>query len=159
MRFSAALFICFLFFITGVNAQVSSSDTTTNVEILPPTKRIRLAKLADGTEVQMLAGTVKLRQGTTIFYCDSCIINSQTKVFEAFGRVHINDSDTAHVYSNYLKYLSETRMAYLKGAVKLTDGKGTLTTNELEYDVASKIGTYKNGGKVTNKKTVLTSQE
>ncbi|HVG42752.1 MAG TPA: OstA-like protein, partial [Chitinophagaceae bacterium] len=107
----------------------------------------------------MLVGNVRLRQGTPLFYCDSCVINNQTKVFEACGNVHINDSDTAHVYSKYLRYLSATRLAYLKGNVRLTDGQGTLTTNELEYDVASKIGTYKNGGRVVNKKTVLTSKE
>ncbi|HEU4470546.1 MAG TPA: OstA-like protein, partial [Flavisolibacter sp.] len=35
----------------------------------------------------------------------------------------------------------------------------TLTTPDLEYDVTNKIGTYKNGGKVVNKKSVLTSRE
>ena len=159
MRPFVVLFFLFFFVINDTDAQTSGGDTTTNVEILKGTQRIRLQKLANGTEVQMLIGNVRLRQGTTLFYCDSCVINNQSKVFEAFGNVHINDNDSAHVYSKYLRYLSDTRKAFLKGAVKLTDGKGILTTNELEYDVASKIGTYTKGGKVVNKKTVLTSQE
>jgi len=129
------------------------------VEILPGTQRQYYLKLPDGTELHTLAGTVKLRQGTTRISCDSMIINNSTRVMEAFGKVHINDSDTAHVYANYLRYLIDTRYAYLDGNVRLTDGQGTLTTNNLEYDVATKVGIYKNGGKVVNKKSVLTSQE
>ena len=34
-----------------------------------------------------------------------------------------------------------------------------LTTEELEYDLNARIGTYYNGGKVVNKSTVLTSKE
>jgi lipopolysaccharide export system protein LptA len=52
-----------------------------------------------------------------------------------------------------------TKQAYLDGGVRLTDGKATLTTPDLEYDMETNIGIYKNGGKVVNKKTVLTSKE
>src|SRR5687767_8793999 len=134
----------------------STGDSVQNIEILPGTLRLRSIKAPDGTQLQILAGNVRIRQGTTLFYTDSCVVNSATRVFEAFGRVHINDSDTAHVYANYLRYLIGPRYAYLKGNVKLTDGHGTLTTNELEYDVATKMGVYKNGGRVVNNKSVLT---
>lgn len=137
----------------------SPGGDSTRIEILPGVQRLRVQKLPDGTELQILAGNVRIRQGNTLFYTDSCVVNSTTRTFEAFGRVHINDSDTAHVYANYLKYLIDPRYAYLKGAVRLTDGHGTLTTNDLEYDVATKVGTYKNGGRVINKKSVLTSRE
>jgi lipopolysaccharide export system protein LptA len=106
-----------------------------------------------------LAGTVKLKQGTALFYCDSCVINNNTRTFEAWGNVHINDADTANIYSNHLRYLIDKKLAYLDGGVRLTDGKGTLTTPDLEYDMTTDIGIYKRGGKVVNKKTVLTSQE
>ena len=43
--------------------------------------------------------------------------------------------------------------------MKLTDGKGVLTTPTLEYDVNTKVGIYRNGGRVVNKETVLTSEE
>jgi len=157
MRKGAISFII-LFFCSLAYGQVPTTDSTA-VQVLAPTQRQSTIKQKDGTDLQILAGTVKLKQGNTIFYCDSCVVNTKTRVFEAFGRVHINDSDTAHVYANYLRYLIDPRYAYLKGNVRLTDGHGTLTTNELEYDVAQKVGTYKNGGKVTNKKTVITSRE
>ena len=60
----------------------------------------------------ILAGNVKLKQGTALFYCDSCVINNNTKTFEAWGNVHINDSDTANIYSSHLRYLIDKKLAY-----------------------------------------------
>jgi lipopolysaccharide export system protein LptA len=141
----------------------TAEDTLVTVEILPGVRKLEIRKVNDSTQLQILAGNVKLKQGTTLFYCDSCVINNNTNTFEAWGNVHIDDSDTADVYSNHLLYLIGKKMAYLDGGVRLTDGKGTLTTPDLEYDLASKIGVYKNGGRVVtrdnNKETVLTSKE
>lgn len=106
-----------------------------------------------------LAGKAIVRQDKTIFYADSAVLNEIDNTLEAFGNVHINDEDSIHTYAQYLKYLGKEKKAFLKRKVRLTDGKGELTTDELEYDVTLKIGTYLKGGKVTNKKTVLTSTE
>ena len=136
-----------------------NSDSLVNVEILPGVRKLEFRKLDDSTQLTILAGTVKLKQGTALFYCDSCVINNRTQTFESWGNVHINDADTAHVYSSHLLYQIQKRIAFLDGGVRLTDGKGTLTTPDLEYDMTTSIGTYLHGGKVINKKTVLTSQE
>ena len=111
------------------------------------------------TRLETLSGNVMLREGKTLFTADSVVLNTHLNTIEAFGNVHINDADTLNTYSQYLKYIGNTRLAYLKRNVKLTDRKGTLTTNDLEYDLRSGIGKYKNGGKVINGKTVLTSDE
>ena len=134
-------------------------DTVTLVEILPGVRKLEYRKIDSVTEVQILAGNVRLKQGNTIFKCDSCVINKSLNLFEAFGNVHINDADTADVYSDYLKYFTDKRIAFLTKNVKLTDGKGVLTTSNLEYDLNTKVGIYKKGGKVVNKTTVLTSEE
>ncbi|RYY40671.1 MAG: OstA family protein [Chitinophagaceae bacterium] len=136
----------------------AGSDSTQPVIILPGTQRQRFFRLDDGTELQVLAGTVGLRQGNTYFYCDSLVMNSITKVFEAFGHVHISD-DTTQIYSDYLRYLTDRRLAYLQRNVRLTDRHSVVTTNELEYDVATKTATYHTGGRVVIGKSVLTSQE
>lgn len=167
------ILILFLFIIaltatgTIIQAQVPPSvvsvpqpgaDTMRDVQILG-SRHLTIQKLNDSTTLQILAGNVRLKQGTAFFSCDSCVINSYTNTFEAWGRVFINDADTAKIYANHLRYLVSKKLAYLDGAVKLTDGKGTLTTPDLEYDMNTDIGIYKNGGKVVNKKTVLTSRE
>lgn len=136
----------------------AAEDTLITVEILEA-KKLEMRKVNDSTQLQILAGKVKLKQGTSYFWCDSCVINSNTNTFEAWGNVHINDADTTNVYANHLLYLTKKKLAYLDGAVKLTDGKGTLTTPDLEYDMETKIGIYKHGGKVVNGSTTLTSKE
>ncbi len=135
------------------------SDSILNIEILPGVRKLEFRKINDSTQLQILAGNVKLKQGRSYFWCDSCVINNNTKIFEAWGHVHINDSDTANIYSSHLLYLIDKKLAYLDGGVKLSDGKGELTTPDLEYDMTTNIGIYKHGGRVINKKTVLTSQE
>ncbi|MBK8311535.1 MAG: hypothetical protein IPL04_12190 [Chitinophagaceae bacterium] len=136
-----------------------TADSSLLVEILPGVRKLEFRKVNDSTQLQILAGNVKLKQGTSLFFCDSCVINNNTNTFEAWGNVHVNDADTVNIYSNHLRYLITKRLAYLDGGVRLTDGKGTLTTPDLEYDMTTDIGIYKKGGKVVNKKTVLTSQE
>ena len=104
-----------------------ASDSLVNVEILPGVRKLEFRKVDDSTQLTILAGTVKLKQGTALFFCDSCVINNRTQTFEAWGNVHINDADTVHVYSSHLRYLIQKRIAFLDGGVRLTDGKGTLT--------------------------------
>ncbi len=163
MTLKPLYFFFLFFFFTGIQGAWSQEpvppDTTKKVEILAA-RKLEFLKTNDTTELQILAGNVKLRQGNTLFYCDSCIINNRIHLLEAFGNVHINDADTANAYSDYLRYLTDKRVAYLQKNVRLTDGKATLTTNNLEYDVETKLGIYTNGGKVVNnKKSVLTSTE
>lgn len=134
------------------------SDSLKRVDILE-SRHLTLMKLSDSVNLQILAGNVRLKQGTALFRCDSCVINDNTHTFEAWGNVHINDADTTNVYASHLRYFINKRVAYLDGGVRLTDGKGTLTTPDLEYDLNTDIGIYKHGGKVVNKKTVLTSRE
>jgi lipopolysaccharide export system protein LptA len=162
------LFLLILAFsCTGVGALaqepvtiVPATDSSERIDILPPTGKLTFQTLNDTTKLTIIVGTVKLRQGNTLFYCDSCVVNNNTHTFEAWGRqVHINDSDTANIYSNHLLYYTQRKLAYLDGNVKMTDGKGVLTTPSLEYDMETNIGIYKNGGKVVNDKTVLTSRE
>src|SRR5678815_1007856 len=153
-------FLCFFF--AGIQGAWSQepvpSDTTKRVEILAA-RKLEFLKTNDTTDLQILAGSVKLRQGRTLFFCDSCVINNRIHILEAFGHVHINDADTANAYSDYLRYHTDRRVAYLQKNVRLTDGKATLTTESLEYDVDTKLGIYTSGGRLVNKKSVLTSVE
>ncbi len=121
--------------------------------------RLRFQKVDSVTNLQMLAGNVVLQQDNTTFYCDSAVINKSKNILEAFGKVHINDADSIHTYGEYLIYHIDTKTAVFKKKVKLTDGKGVLTTEELQYDTRAKTGTYSTGGKIVNGTTVITSKE
>lgn len=157
------LLLCSGLFVKAQTSNPPVTDTTKAVtgmllEILKA-DRNNLKKTDSLSQFISYAGKVMMKQDKTLFYADSVVLNPITNVLEAFGNVHINDADSVHTYAQYLKYLSNDKKAYLKKRVRLTDGKSTLTTDELEYDVTVKIGTYLKGGKVVNEKTTLTSTQ
>ncbi|HTN37991.1 MAG TPA: OstA-like protein, partial [Arachidicoccus sp.] len=120
--------------------------------------RLGFKKMTDSSQIRFASGKVEIRQNTTLFYCDSVAINSVTRIMEAFGHVHINDNDSINIFSDFMRYRGQERTAYLKNNVRLTDGKGTLTTSELDYDLNTKIAVYGKQGKLVSGKSVLTSQ-
>lgn len=143
------------------NPPATDTSKTVAAKILEPlqAKRNNLRKIDSLNQFISYAGNVIMKQDKTLFYADSVVLNPVTNILEAFGNVHINDADSVHTYAQYLKYLGKEKKAFLKRRVRLTDGQSTLTTDELEYDVTVKIGTYLKGGKVINEKTTLTSTE
>lgn len=142
-----------------VQVEPQPGDSSTRTVQILNADRYGYKRVDSVTEIQTLAGHVQLQQGSTLFYCDSAIYNKNLRQVEAFGHVHINDNDSVHTYSDYLLYHADTRIAHLQKAVKLTDGKSTLLTDDLQYDLNQKIGDYKSGGKVINGKSVLTSRQ
>jgi len=134
------------------------ADTVREFEILkgPSMRSINIDSV---TTLQTIAGGAVIKQGTTIFSSDSVVINPVTHIAEAFGNVHINQSDSVQTYAQYLKYIGTEKIAYLKKDVRLNDKKGTVFTQELDYNLATGIGNYHNGGKVINGKTTITSKD
>ncbi len=157
----ATLIFCF----TGLQsiAQIAvpfrskSDDSTHTVYIWHSDTLRELHK--DSIAIQSLFGNVKLQSDQTFFYTDSLAMNHKDNFIEAFGHVHINDKDSTDIYSEYMKYFVDTKKITFQKHVELKDGKGTLTTDELHYDMNMHIGDYYNGGKVVNKNTTVTSEE
>jgi lipopolysaccharide export system protein LptA len=147
-----------LFVSPQIFAQTLPIDSTKRIEIINGNS-IRFITLDDSTGLRTVAGNAIVKQGNTKLSGDSIVINTRTNVAEVFGHVHINDADTVNTYADYLKYIGKERIAYLKRNVKLTDGKASLVTNDLEYNVATGVAIYKGGGKVINGTSVLTSTD
>lgn len=120
---------------------------------------MRAIRIDSVTTLQTIAGGAIIKQGTTIFHSDSAVVNPTTHELEAFGNIEINQADTVHTYSQYLKYLGIEKIAYLKNKVKLTNHSGTLFTDDLDYNLQTGIGNFHNGGKVIEGKSVITSRE
>ncbi len=142
----------------GAQQRGPGADTGKVVNILHA-DRLGFSKKDTANIIQYGAGSVAAQQNNTLFYSDSAVLNQRTKIFQAYGNVHINDADSTHIYGQYMRYHFDTKMAYMQKKVSLTDGKSNLTTEELEYDLKQKIGTYKNGGRLVNGTSVLTSKE
>ncbi|MFN8251290.1 MAG: OstA-like protein [Ferruginibacter sp.] len=165
IRFTiTVLFTAFFFLFTGnVFAQqpvaaAPATDTVRYIRIVKA-KNLREKTIDSVNTIETAAGDVVIIEGLTTTYCDSVVIQRPANIVEAFGNIHINDNDSIHTYSQYLKYIGGERVAYLKKSVKLTDKKGVLTADEIEYNLRTGIASYKNGGKVVNGKTTLTSKE
>jgi len=163
-HFEKYLFL-FFFLLTGyfsfgqVKANATpAADSMTEYHILRGPS-MRAIKIDSATTVQTIAGGAIIQQGTTIFHSDSAVVNPTTHVLEAFGNIEINQADTVHTYSQYLKYMGVEKMAYLKNKVKLTNKSGTLFTDDLDYNLQTGIGNFHNGGKVIEGKSIITSVE
>jgi len=137
----------------------SKNDDTLRTVFIWHSDTLREAKKDSATTIQSLFGHVKLQQEKTVFYGDSVSINQKENIVEAFRNVHINDSDTTNIYSQYMKYFVDKKYIIFQKKVMLTDGKGTLTTEDLQYDLNQRIGNYTSGGKVVDGSTVVTSKD
>ncbi|HTJ12611.1 MAG TPA: OstA-like protein [Dinghuibacter sp.] len=131
-------------------------DTSTRVIIIVHTDQLTQIT-RDSIQLEKLIGHDTLYEGRTKLYADSMYFNQRANEVEAFGTVHINDNDSVNIYSRYLKYFATPKKAILRREVRMTDGKNVLTTDSLDYDLPTHVGTYIKGGKVVNGTTTVTS--
>lgn len=141
----------------GIPFRKPGSDSIKLVQILNA-KTYHSQQIDSATQLTTLVGDVHIRQENTLIDCDSMVLNPTQNYIESFGHVHINDADSTDIYSDYMKYEVDKKIVHFQKNVKLTDGKGILTTEELQYDLNEKIGIYEHGGKIVNKGSVLTSE-
>jgi lipopolysaccharide export system protein LptA len=132
-------------------------DSLKRVDILEFTRDYRFKKLDSVANLITLAGNVRLKQGKTYFTCDSLSINTYTGIMEAFGSVHINESDTVNTYAQYLKYFSKTRKAELRKNVRISDRRTTIINEAFDYDMLAHVGTYNVPTKIIANKTNIRS--
>lgn len=97
------------------------------------------------------------QQDNATLACDSAVFYSERNYFEAYRKVHIHQENT-DIYSDQLEYDGNKKQAHLTGNVRMVDPTSVLTTNILDYNTLTKIGTYTSGGKIVNKDVTLTSK-
>lgn len=107
-------------------------------------------------ELRRLQGNVIFKHEDAYMYCDSAISYAKDNRFEAFGHVKIVNKDVT-VYGDTLFYSSLTKMASLRGDIKMTHGSMMLTTHFLDYDLKQNLGFYQNGGKIIDETNILQS--
>ena len=147
------LFIMFPAF-TVIAQQTDTSKIT--IKIL--NTRVITFNKTDSGEYRKFIDSVAFLEGTDTLYCDSAYQNSLTKNFEAFGDVRISQQDGTQGTSDYLRYTSDKKLAYMKGNVTLTDGKNKLNCEALTYDLGTKTGEYFDWGTLHSDSTYVTSK-
>jgi len=128
----------------------SQKDTTSKIYILPGAEY--LTNFGDEIDNVKLAGNARFMHDSVFMDCDTAYIYNKTQSVRAVGNIKVNRGDTLFMYGDTLKYFGETKMAYVYGNVRLVEKDLTLTTDAIEFDLNSNIGTYNTGGKVESKK-------
>ena len=113
--------------------------------------------IVDSVELRKLVGNVRLGQRNMIMTCDSAVLDIKANRVVAYGRVHINQSDSIHAYGDKLVYDGKKEIAILYNNVLLTDRTMRLTTDYLNYNMKNKRAYYSGGGTVRNKNMNLSS--
>lgn len=129
-----------------------------NIQIMPPTQFI-LGSRDSTREITRLIGTVHLKQGENDMTCDSAWFNIATNNVEAFGNVRIVQPGGTQLQSDYLRYIGDKKQAFLRGNVKLEDGKNSLYSEELTYNLGTKIAQYEKGGTLQSDATTVSSNK
>lgn len=159
------LFSVLLFLLNTVSAQKkapprpSQTSDTVRVVQIKKTNTFYYKTIDSATQLQILSGNVEVWQGGTKFFADSVVYNEKTNYMQAFGNVHINEADSVNIYSQYLQYDGNKKLATFRDKVKLSDGNSTLYTDEMDYDMNGKVGSYKDGGRIESKQTTLYSKQ
>ncbi len=112
-------------------------------------------KIGDGA--QRLIDNVVFEHSGAKMYCDSAYMYSKSNTFDAYEDIFINQGDTIHLFGDFLHYDGNTRLATIKGNVRLINKETTLTTDELEYDLGNSVGFYTDYGHIVNKENTLES--
>lgn len=144
-----------LFMYSSIYAQ-TNADTGRKVPINILNATLLTAIETDSGSLTKLIGDVQLQQDETLLYCDSAYFFLSKNNVEAFGNVQVIQPGSQGT-SDYMRYLGDTKMAYMRGNVMLTDFKSRLWSEDVTYNTGTKIGTYGNGGTLQDSTTTLSS--
>lgn len=106
---------------------------------------------------QRLIGNVQIRMNGALMWCDSMYSYTNKNTVDAFGKVHIVRGDTLNMYADFINYNGDTKLAKARRHVKLIDKKITLTTDSLDYAMASDLASYNYSGTIKDSSNILTS--
>ncbi|MGB0884846.1 MAG: OstA-like protein [Chitinophagales bacterium] len=139
-------------------AQEDTVSSVKKVQILHADK-LQFYTDKQGNPIRKLVGNVRLKQDSTLMYCDSAFLKKEKNTVDMFGHVVITDGDSITATSNKLNYDGNEKKAKLIGKAKLTDSQMEITSEILYYDRTAKLGYYLDNGTLKNDSTVLTSKK
>ncbi len=89
--------------------------------------------------------------------CDVGYLETKLQHLQANGNIEIKKGGSEVLYGDSLTYDGITKIAIVRGNVRLVKKDLTLTTSYLVYNMKTNIAYYSNGGTVVNKESTLTS--
>jgi lipopolysaccharide export system protein LptA len=107
---------------------------------------------------QRLIGAVQFEHQGMNMTCDSAHFFLAENRLDAYGHVFIQQGDSLRMWSDFLTYDGNTRIAVASKNVRLVESDMTLTCDAITYDLANRFAYYNTGGRIVNKDNILTSQ-
>lgn len=136
----------------------NSADTTRMEKIEIIWSDSTLVRNSGQQERLQLMNNVVLKQDSAYMYCDSAILVNEIDLY-AYGNVSIRQGDSLTVFGDSLIYDGASRRAKLSGQeVGLANGPQKLFTQRLDYDLNTKMATYRQGATLFNDSTQLSSR-
>lgn len=108
--------------------------------------------------VRVIGHPVRFKHNNVLMWCDSAYWYEGTNRVHAFGNVHINQADTAHLYAEKIYYDGNLSFARAMNNVRLVKKKTTLYSDTVDYDLIQDLGYYDDNGKIVDSTNVLTSK-
>lgn len=105
-----------------------------------------------------LKGNVKMKFEGSLMRCNIGYMFMKSNNFDAFGNVSIKREDGMTIYGDSLFFNGDTKIAKIRGNVRVIDKKMTLRTNQLDYNMQNKTAWYYGGGDIVDDGTRLTSE-
>ena len=105
----------------------------------------------------VLNGAIRVQHKGAIMTCEKGLLYPQKNILHAYENVYINQGDTVHQNSDYLKYNGNTLKGIAWGNVKLRDPKMTLTTDTIHLDRITQKAFYNYNGTIVDSLRTLTS--
>lgn len=136
------------------------NDTSKNViNILPGAEYMGPAD-NDLSQIKFV-GNARFSQDSVFMRCDVGIIERNLTFLKAVGNIIVNQGDSLYLYGDSLDYDGETKIAIVRGNVRLEKGDMTLSSPSLLYNTNTNIAYFTKGGKVVSKKNnnTLTSNK
>lgn len=148
MRFSILLLCLYPFFVKG---QIKKDPIKINhADVLDFNKNYANA--------ERLIGHVSMTQGNTTLTCDSAWFWKEENKLEAYGHAYLIQTGGVSVWSDYMLYDGNSKMALAKNNVRLSDNKMSLTTDLINYNVNQKIAYYTTGGEILDGQNKMISK-
>ncbi len=110
-----------------------------------------------GKNAARLIGNVRFKHENAVMYCDSAYRFTEENRFDAFGNVRIVQNDSLTIPGNKLIYTGKNSLAVMQQNVVMNDGKMTLRTSELQYNLNTNQAVYNTGAEITDAENKLTS--
>ena len=108
-------------------------------------------------DYRVLRGNVAFRHDSSYMYCDSAYFYDKNNSIEAFSNVRMEQGDTLFIYGHWLYYDGNIQLARLRENVRMENNQVTLFTDSLNYDRATNIGYYFDGGLIVDEDNELSS--